>query len=418
MTTENPPSEWKSVSIKDCCFRPEYGYTASASQEPVGPKFLRITDIQDGRVEWGKVPYVGRPENGGRKYSLEAGDIVIARIGATTGKAFLIQECPEAVFASYLIRLRTKPGLLPKFLNYYLQTSEYWGHIDSQKGGRLKGGVNIPILESLEILLPPPLEQRAIARALDAVQKAKEVRQQEVALERERKAALLKYLFTHGTRGERIKQTEIGEIAESWCVKPLDSLASIRYGLGQPPELDPRGVPMIRATDIKRGRIIHSGILRVRREAIPDARNPYLRKGDIIVVRSGAYTGDVAMYDGRWETAVAGYDLVVSPSTDEMASHFLSEYLLGEDAQRYFHRQSDRAAQSHLNAQQLGETLIPVPLREEQEEIGNLLVAINSRVAALEQECVLLAELFRAMLEEVMTGRVSAVPLIEEPQTQ
>jgi len=148
--TTSSPSQWKRVALRDCCFRPEYGYTASATQEPVGPKFLRITDIQNGQVEWSKVPFAEKPEEQSGKYSLEAGDIVIARIGATTGKAFLVQECPEAVFASYLIRLRTKPGLLPEFLGYFLQTSDYWQHINSRKGGRLKGGVNIPILESLE----------------------------------------------------------------------------------------------------------------------------------------------------------------------------------------------------------------------------------------------------------------------------
>jgi hypothetical protein len=34
-----------------------YGYTESASIEPVGPRFLRITDIQDDRVDWEIVPY-------------------------------------------------------------------------------------------------------------------------------------------------------------------------------------------------------------------------------------------------------------------------------------------------------------------------------------------------------------------------
>jgi len=120
MTSQHSSLEWEKVTLQDCCFRPEYGYTASASEKPVGPKFLRITDIQNGRVDWGKVPYVERPEEGSRSYFLEAGDVVVARIGATTGKAYLIEECPEAVFASYLIRVRAKPGLLPKFLIYCL----------------------------------------------------------------------------------------------------------------------------------------------------------------------------------------------------------------------------------------------------------------------------------------------------------
>lgn len=59
----------------------------------------------------------------------------------------------------------------------------------------------------IPILLPALEEQRAIARTLKAVQKAKEARQTELALERKRKAALMEYLFTHGTRSEIAKET-------------------------------------------------------------------------------------------------------------------------------------------------------------------------------------------------------------------
>jgi type I restriction enzyme S subunit len=33
-----------------------YGYTESASSEAIGPRFLRITDIQDDHVDWERVP--------------------------------------------------------------------------------------------------------------------------------------------------------------------------------------------------------------------------------------------------------------------------------------------------------------------------------------------------------------------------
>ena len=72
--------------------------------------------------------------------------------------------------------------------------------------------------ENSNFPLPPLPEQRAIARALRAVQGAREARLREVALERERKAALMEHLFTHGTRGEATKMTEIGEMPESWKI--------------------------------------------------------------------------------------------------------------------------------------------------------------------------------------------------------
>ena len=76
-----------------------YGFTTAASNNGYGPKLLRITDIQDTKVDWSLVPRcTDEPPN---SYLLRPGDILIARTGATTGKSFLIGSNPEpAVFAS------------------------------------------------------------------------------------------------------------------------------------------------------------------------------------------------------------------------------------------------------------------------------------------------------------------------------
>ena len=162
------PESWEVVRLGDYCYKPDYGYTESANDSPVGPKFLRITDIQNDAVNWENVPYCICSEEGKEKYLLKTGDIVIARIGATTGKAYIIDDCPEAIFASYLIRVRTKDKLLPIFLAQYFRTNNYWRQIDQSKGGRLKGGVNIPILSHLLLPLPHLSEQQQIAEILQA----------------------------------------------------------------------------------------------------------------------------------------------------------------------------------------------------------------------------------------------------------
>ena len=162
------PESWEVVRLGDYCYKPDYGYTESANDSPVGPKFLRITDIQNDTVNWENVPYCVCTDESKEKYLLKTGDIVIARIGATTGKAYMIGDCPEAVFASYLIRVRTKDDLLPIFLAQYFRTNIYWRQIDQSKGGRLKGGVNIPILSRLVLPLPHLSEQQQIAEILQA----------------------------------------------------------------------------------------------------------------------------------------------------------------------------------------------------------------------------------------------------------
>ena len=174
------PESWEVVRLGDYCYKPDYGYTESANDSPVGPKFLRITDIQNDVVNWEKVPYCVCNEKTKEKYLLKTGDIVIARIGATTGKAYIIDDCPEAVFASYLIRVRTKDDLLPVFLAQYFRSNNYWRQIDQSKGGRLKGGVNIPILSHLILPLPSLPEQHAIADIFQAIDKKTVALEQEV----------------------------------------------------------------------------------------------------------------------------------------------------------------------------------------------------------------------------------------------
>jgi len=165
------PESWDVVKLKDFANKPEYGYTTSAIELPIGPKFLRITDIQNENVNWETVPYCKCNNENQKKYLLKTNDLIIARIGATTGKVYLIDICPDAVFASYLLRVKTKKDLLPEFLYFYCQTENYWKQILASKGGKLKGGINIPILQNLVLPLPSMKEQKEIIKLLNICDK-------------------------------------------------------------------------------------------------------------------------------------------------------------------------------------------------------------------------------------------------------
>jgi type I restriction enzyme S subunit len=126
----------------------DYGVTASAANSPIGPKFLRITDIQDGQVDWDSVPWCKCDRRESEASRLRAGDIVFARTGATTGKSYLINQCPEdSVFASYLIRVRLKKIADPSFVGHFFQSTDYWTQITKGARGAAQPGVNATTLK-------------------------------------------------------------------------------------------------------------------------------------------------------------------------------------------------------------------------------------------------------------------------------
>ena len=178
------PKEWRVVRLGEVAEKPQYGFTAAAQRDPVGPKMLRITDIQDGNVNWNAVPYCECGIEDIPKYLLEAGDILFARTGSV-GKAFLVSSVPEpSIFASYLIRVRVDRAKLdPQFAFLFMQSSAYWSQITSQTHGAVQPNVNATQLRSLLLPLPPLDEQREIARILQAVDV-------KIAAEQARRAAL------------------------------------------------------------------------------------------------------------------------------------------------------------------------------------------------------------------------------------
>jgi type I restriction enzyme S subunit len=160
---------WRENLVEELCYAPQYGYTQSATFEPVGPKFLRITDIQDDRVDWNLVPYCQIPAERLSTYLLQRGDILFARTGATTGKTFLIGESPTAVFASYLIRLRAKENILPELLAWFFKSRLYWDQIEL--GGSAQPNMNAQLLKKVKVRYPQSIQtQQWIVNYLDSIQ--------------------------------------------------------------------------------------------------------------------------------------------------------------------------------------------------------------------------------------------------------
>ena len=166
MKTTNLPPGWGLASLKDLVRSVRYGLTASATYAPVGPRFLRITDLQDNEVNWDTVPFCQCNEDA--KFRLRPGDIVVARTGATTGKSQMIDFVPEpTVFASYLIRLEAIDECISSYLARFMKSEGYWKQITTVKQGMAQPGVNATLLSGLEVPVAPLNEQRRIVAKIE-----------------------------------------------------------------------------------------------------------------------------------------------------------------------------------------------------------------------------------------------------------
>ena len=158
----------QSVTLTDVCLNVSYGYTESASTQKVGPKFLRITDIQGGNFDWTKVPYCPASDKDTKKYALQIGDIVIARTGNSTGEnAQIWSQPPAAVFASYLIRFRVDARQAnPFFIGYQLRTDSFREHVLAVRSGSAQPGANAKQLGAFTVQLLPRAQQDSAVYAL------------------------------------------------------------------------------------------------------------------------------------------------------------------------------------------------------------------------------------------------------------
>ena len=247
----------------------------------------------------------------------------------------------------------------------------------------------------MSIPLPPLPEQRAIAHVLQTIQEAKAARQRELALERERKAALMDYLFSHGTKDEPRKQTEIGEIPESWEVVRLEDVCTFTTGKLNSEQATADGQYPFFTCSQETFRI----------DSYSFDQEAMLLAGNNA---RGIYS--VKYYKGRFDAYQRTYVITIEDTKRLSYQYFLYDLFLRLELLR---RQSIGATTKYLTAPIIKNLGLALPPPSEQLMISSVFWSCDEKIAALGQEAERLDELFHAMLDELMTGQRSAVPLID-----
>ena len=173
----------------------QYGYTQTATCEPVGPKFLRITDISSGQLDWDEVPYCSIDDKQYMRYQLEPGDTVVARTGISAGVArFFGGSIPKAVFASFLVRVRANNPIEQTYTGLTISSSDFFEYIQANAGGSAQPQANPPLLGQYEYPLPGESELRVFNRRIAPIINAIETNEQEITLLKRLQKSLLSNL--------------------------------------------------------------------------------------------------------------------------------------------------------------------------------------------------------------------------------
>lgn len=388
----------RTVHLDAVCERIDYGFTASADFSVKEPRLLRITDIQNGSVDWSHVPGCRiTPEDEAEK-RLRIGDIVFARTGATTGKCFLIKYAPRAVFASYLIRLRTTKEVLPHYLYGFFQSENYWHQIKSAVRGAAQGGVNSTTLSSLMVPLPDLTEQRHIAGQLENADRLRRTRRHALELTDTFLGPAFIELFG-----------DLHENTKKWRFEQLEENAEIVSGVAKGQkygESKTIEVPYLRVANVQDGYLDLSEIKTIR---VPPGEVEALRlqPGDIVMTEGGDFDklGRGAIWSGGVTDCIhQNHIFRVRLKTSALRPEFFAAFLRSSFAKSYFLRCSKQTTNlASINMTQLRATPVPLPPLPLQERFAVLVERVE-RLRAVQLEALRQAEhIFAALLDRAFS---------------
>ena len=190
------PAHWTRRHLKRLLTSIDYGISVSVESSG-NIAVLRMGDIQDGEIDYSRVGFVDDVDD---THLLQPGDLVFNRTNSLEqiGKVALFRGKSDypASFASYLVRFRCGPSVLPEFLNWFLNSAYplAWGRAQAFPAIG-QANLNPNRYGYLPISLPSIREQEEIVRYIsnwtNRIDAVRAETQLTIALLIERRAALI-----------------------------------------------------------------------------------------------------------------------------------------------------------------------------------------------------------------------------------
>jgi type I restriction enzyme S subunit len=394
--------KWNKAKLRDFCdFR--HGGTPSKARSDfwgghipwVSPKDMRNPIIQDTEDHITQIAV----DEDGAVMTPPNSLLVVVRSGILVRSFPVARTAIETSFNQDMKAIRVDSSMaLPEFVRRFLQAREKQILIQGVKRGATVHSIQSGYIESLEMPLPAPREQRRIVELLE---QADGLRRQRA--EGDQKAARILPAIFHKMFGEPATNPKNWPMADGSKI-----FAEIRYGVGTPPPFAQSGIPFLRAGNIDHGTFIKKDLVFFAPEFESSIDRSHVSTGDVVIVRRGAYTGDCAVVPPEFDGAYVGYDLICVPSETTNPDWFCNAFLYPTVWQRVDNMRS-RAAQQGLNKEQILSFSLPYPPKPLQDKFSEFAKRVRRHQKQAEESKSNLETLFATMLHRAFTGELTAM---------
>ncbi|MEY9575919.1 type I restriction enzyme S subunit [Bradyrhizobium diazoefficiens] len=349
----------------------------------------------------------------GDDHLLRPGDLLFVRsslkqegIGWTS---LFIDGAEPTSFCGFIIRARIRSGIPidPLFLVYFCRSSDARNRLIAGSGKVAITNISQDVLARLPIPVPPLPEQKKIAAVLSVVQQAVEQQERLITLTAELKKALLRRLFTRGLNNEPQKLSDIGLVPESWELVKLSDVCTFQSG-GTPSKQRADywegTIPWVSPKDMKRPRLTDVTD-HISQEALEEGSKLAPTGSVFVVVRGMILAKDIPVALAEVPMAF-NQDMKAIIPGPRLHPDFLL-YAMSAFKKRLFEKIGRSAhGTMTLMSSEITSFQIPMPDKETQRQIANILAMLEKKQALHQRKHATLTALFRSLLHHLMTAEI------------
>ena len=382
----------------------------SRNEEPKFP-FLRTSNVFWGRVDVTDVDAMYFTTEEVEKKTLLFGDLLVCEGGDIGRSAIWKSELPRCAFQNHLHRLRPKhANVVPYFFMYYLQAGFTQLGIYEGAGNKTTiPNLSRSRLASMEVPVPSKLEQEKIAATLWTVQRAISTQDGLIAATADLKASVMQRLFTHGLRGEALKDTEIGLMPESWGLTTLGDCG--RIGNGSTPKKTVSEYWRNPTTPWLTSAKVHEGIILsadqfVSDIAVKECHLPIVPAGSLLVAITGQgkTLGNSALVE--FDTTISQHMAYVRFDRQDVFPGYVYQFMRSRYEELQGIGRAGGSTKAALTCGFLRDYLLPLPSLDEQRQIATVLTTIDRKLAHHRAKRASLHSLFQTLLHQLMTAQI------------